>query len=36
MVAKDCCDEFSKSILFWEGVEEFLFKKIISFAQQHV
>ena len=25
-VAKDCCNEFSKSIFFWAGVEEFLFK----------
>ena len=33
--AKDCCNEFSKSV-FWERVEEFLFKWIIiSLAQQH-
>ena len=30
-----CCNEFSKSI-FWLGVEKFLFKWIISLAQQHI
>ena len=34
-VAKDCCNEFSKSV-FWAGVEEFLIKQIISFGQQHI
>ena len=34
-IAKDWCIEFPKSI-FWAGVElEFLFKWIISFAQEH-
>ena len=31
MASKICCNEFSKSI-FWAGVEEFLFKSIISFV----
>ena len=35
MVAKVGCNEFSKPI-FWAEVGEFLLKKIISFAQQHV
>ena len=34
-VAKDCCNEFPKSV-FWAGVEEFLIKQIISFGQQHI
>ena len=35
MVARVCCSEFSESI-FRAEAGEFLFKQIISFAQQHV
>ena len=34
-MCKDWCTEFSKSN-FGVGVEEFLFKRIISFAKEHV